>query len=126
VKKAVNKHFKPEFLTRLDDLVIFRTLDKPSLRQIVDLEVSKLQARLVAKKVEIILDEAAKDLIVEKGFLPEMGARPLRRAIEQLLEDPLAEKILQFPNAEKKYLVSAKEGVIVFSEATVDAPQVLA
>jgi ATP-dependent Clp protease ATP-binding subunit ClpC len=126
VKKAVNKHFKPEFLNRLDDLVIFRTLDKVSLRQIVDLEVGKLQSRLVAKKVEIVLDDAAKDLIVEKGFLPEMGARPLRRAIEQLLEDPLAEKLLQHPNAEKRYLVTAKDGAIIFSEATVDAPQVLA
>ncbi len=126
VKKAVNKHFKPEFLNRLDDLVIFRTLDKTALRQIVDLEVNKLKARLVAKKVEIVLDDAAKDLIVEKGFLPEMGARPLRRAIEQLLEDPLAEKLLQHPNAEKRYLVTAQNGAIVFSEATVDAPQVLA
>ena len=114
IEGAVKKHFKPEFINRLDGLVIFKTLDKLALRQVVDLEFNKLKERLAKKKITATLDDAARDLLVEKGYLPEMGARPLRRVIEQYLEDPLAEKMLQNPNAEKTYLVSAKDGAIVF------------
>ncbi|MCI0617056.1 hypothetical protein L0244_29110, partial [bacterium] len=67
-------------------------------------------------------DDAARDLLVEKGYLPEMGARPLRRVIEQFLEDPLSEKLLQNPNEEKKYLISAKEGKITFIEGNQVTP----
>jgi ATP-dependent Clp protease ATP-binding subunit ClpC len=110
----VKKHFKPEFINRLDGLVIFHTLDKASLRKVVDLEFGKLKNRLARKKIDVSIDDAARDLLVEKGYMPEMGARPLRRIIEQFLEDPLAEKLLQQPNLEKKYLVSAKDGAVVF------------
>ena len=120
IEGAVKKHFKPEFINRLDGLVIFRTLDKPALRQVIGLEFSKLKSRLEKKNIMVTLDDAARDLLVEKGYLPEMGARPLRRVIEQYLEDPLAEKMLQNLNAEKNYLVSVKDGAIVFLE--VDAP----
>ncbi|MDE3045980.1 MAG: ATP-dependent Clp protease ATP-binding subunit [Verrucomicrobiota bacterium] len=118
IEGAVKKHFKPEFINRLDGLVIFRTLDKLALRLVVDLEFKKLQDRLAKKKISVFLDDAARDLLVEKGYLPEMGARPLRRVIEQYLEDPLAEKMLQNLNAEKSYLVSAKEGSIIFIDQT--------
>lgn len=114
IEGAVKKHFKPEFINRLDGLVIFKTLDKPSLRHVVDLEFNKLKHRLEKKQIFVTLDDAARDLLVEKGYLPEMGARPLRRVIEQFLEDPLSEKLLQHPNTEKKYLISAKEGNIIF------------
>src|SRR3990167_1416849 len=80
IEGSVKKHFKPEFLNRLDGLVIFKTLDKAALRQVIELEVKKLKERLNKKKIDISLDDAAKDLLVEKGYLPEMGARPLRRA----------------------------------------------
>ena len=118
IESSVKKHFKPEFLNRLDGLVIFKTLDKPSLRQVVDLEFKKLKDRLARKKIEVTLDDAAKDLIVEKGYLPEMGARPLRRVIEQYLEDPLAEKLLQQLNVEKRYLITVKDGAIAFIDQT--------
>jgi ATP-dependent Clp protease ATP-binding subunit ClpC len=121
IEGAVKKHFKPEFLNRLDGLVIFRTLEKSSLRTVVDLEFQKLKIRLEKKKIFVTLDEAAKDFLVEKGYLPEMGARPLRRVIEQYLEDPLAEKMLQNLNVEKKYLVTVKDGVLIFIDQTPEA-----
>ena len=114
IESSAKKHFKPEFINRLDGLVIFRTLDKPALRQVIELEFNKLKNRLEKKKIGVVIDDAARDWLVEKGYLPEMGARPLRRMIEQYLEDPLAEKLLQHPNDEKKYLISVKDGAIVF------------
>ncbi len=120
IESSVKKHFKPEFLNRLDGLVIFRTLTKEALRQVVDLEFSKLQARLAKKHIAVSLDESAREFLVEKGYVPEMGARPLRRVIEQYLEDPLAEKLLQQPNLEKKFLIVAKEGAIQFLDEALD------
>ncbi|MEN9654041.1 MAG: hypothetical protein RL235_153 [Chlamydiota bacterium] len=122
IKMSVNKHFKPEFLNRLDELVIFRMLDKKALQQVVDLEIDKLRGRLAKKQIAITLDDAARDFLVEKGYLPEMGARPLRRTIEQYLEDPLAEKLLQTPTAERKYLVTLKDGQITFVDQTPPSP----
>lgn len=116
IEGAVKKHFKPEFINRLDALVIFRTLDKLALRSVVDLRFDELKKRLEKKHIYVTIDDAAKDLLVEKGYVPEMGARPLRRMIEQFLEDPLSEKLLQNPNEEKRYLISTKEGKIDFIE----------
>ncbi len=121
IEGAVKKHFKPEFINRLDGLVIFRTLDKVALRSVVDLEFNKLKGRLDKKHIYVTIDDAAKDLLVEKGYMPEMGARPLRRVIEQFLEDPLSEKLLQNPNIEKKYLISAKDGAILFIDQDPEA-----
>ncbi len=114
IEGAVKKHFKPEFINRLDGLVIFHTLDKVALRKVIDLEFGKLQSRLAKKHLTVTLDDAARDFLVDKGYLPEMGARPLRRVIEQYLEDPFAEKLLQNPNAEKTYLVSVKDNAVIF------------
>jgi ATP-dependent Clp protease ATP-binding subunit ClpC len=114
IESSVKKHFKPEFINRLDGLVIFKTLDKVALRQVVDLEFAKLSDRLIRKRIEVTIDDAARDFLVEKSYLPEMGARPLRRVIEQYVEDVLAEKLLQQPNCEKKYLLTVKEGMIAF------------
>ncbi|HSX37369.1 MAG TPA: ATP-dependent Clp protease ATP-binding subunit [Chlamydiales bacterium] len=115
---SVKKYFKPEFLNRLDGLVIFRTLTKEALRKVVDLEVNKLKNRLAKKRIQIDLDDAAREFFVEKGYMPEMGARPLRRVIEQYLEDPLAEKLLHQPNLEKTYLITAKDGAVQFLDQT--------
>lgn len=123
IKGSVEKFFKPEFLNRLDGLVIFRTLDKTALRQVVDLEFGKLRDRLKQKKIHISLDELARDFLVEKGYLPEMGARPLRRVLEQYVEDPLAEKMLYHPNLEKKYLITVKNGQIHLVEEGTEIPE---
>ena len=94
------KFFRPEFLNRLDDIIVFRTLGKPELVTILDLEIRKVLERIARKNVQIVLDEKAKDFLIEKGFDPQYGARPMRRAVERYLEDPLAEEILRGTLAE--------------------------
>ncbi len=89
------RYFKPEFLNRLDDLVVFHMLEKVDLNQIVDLEVSKLVKRLKEKEIVMTLSPEARELLAEKGFDPAYGARPMRRAVERFLEDPLAEALLR-------------------------------
>ncbi|MEO8615578.1 MAG: ATP-dependent Clp protease ATP-binding subunit [Luteolibacter sp.] len=89
------RYFKPEFLNRLDDLVVFHMLEKGDLNQIVDLEVAKLVKRLKEKDITLTLTESARDLLAVKGFDPAYGARPMRRAVERFLEDPLSESLLR-------------------------------
>jgi ATP-dependent Clp protease ATP-binding subunit ClpC len=111
---AVKKGFKPEFLNRLDGVVIFRPLDRAHLMEVIELEVKKVQARLLRKHIYIELDQKAKDFLVSKGFQPEMGARPLRRVIELHLEDPLSEKILLHPDAGGSWLVTVEGDKVLF------------
>jgi ATP-dependent Clp protease ATP-binding subunit ClpC len=87
--------FKPEFMNRLDDLIVFHNLTKADMSKIVLLEVNKVKNRLKVKDVEIHLTAAATDFLIEKGYDPQFGARPLRRAVEKYLQDPLAEEILR-------------------------------
>ncbi len=89
------KVFRPEFLNRLDDVIVFRALNKPDLIQILDLEVKKVMERLKGRNIQLLLDDKAKDFLVEKGYDPIYGARPMRRSVERYLEDPLAEEILK-------------------------------
>ncbi|MGD1087514.1 MAG: ATP-dependent Clp protease ATP-binding subunit [Verrucomicrobiota bacterium] len=89
------KTFRPEFLNRLDDVIVFRSFTKPDLIQILTLEVEKVLERLRRRSLHLELDEKAKDFLVEKGYDPQYGARPMRRAVERFLEDPLAEEILK-------------------------------
>ncbi len=107
--------FKPEFLNRLDEIIVFHSLEKSHLLQIVDLEVAKVKDRLRAKDVEIVLDTTAHEFVIEKGYDPNYGARPMRRAVERFLEDPLAEEILRGnvkPGTTVQ--VTAKDGKLVF------------
>jgi len=89
------KIFRPEFLNRLDDVIVFRSLTKPDLIEILNLEVTKVVERLKGKNIRLELDETAKEFLVEKGYDPQYGARPMRRSVERYLEDPLAEEILR-------------------------------
>jgi ATP-dependent Clp protease ATP-binding subunit ClpC len=116
IEGSVKKAFKPEFINRLDGIIIFKPLDRTHLFQVIDLEVKKVKARLSRKKIGLILDDKAKDFLVTKGFQPEMGARPLRRMIEQYLEDPLAEKLLLNPGKGGNWSVSAEGDKLVFVE----------
>ena len=95
ILEETKRIFKPEFLNRLDDTIVFHTLTKPDLIQIVDLEVAKVIQRIKAKDILLILEESAKDFLIEKGYDPQYGARPMRRAVERYLEDPLAEELLR-------------------------------
>ena len=95
IMDEAKKAFRPEFLNRLDDIIVFRSLSKPDLIQILDLEIQKVMLRLKARTIQLVLDEKAKDFLVEKGYDPTYGARPMRRSVERFLEDPLAEEILR-------------------------------
>ena len=88
------KVFKPEFLNRLDDLIVFHMLEKKDLVKIVDLEISKVIDRLKSREISVKIDKKAKDFLIEDGYDPEYGARPMRRSVEKHLEDPLAEHLL--------------------------------
>ncbi len=117
------RYFKPEFLNRLDDLVVFHMLEKVDLNQIVDLEVSKLVARLTDKDIHMTLAEDARELLSEKGFDPNYGARPMRRAVERYLEDPLAEALLRGTvKTGDKVRVTRKEGTeeLLFDTSSTD------
>jgi len=94
VTEEAKKTFKPEFLNRINDLIVFHSLEREHLFKIVDLEIAKVQSRLIEKRISIELTKDAKELIIDTGYDEKYGARPLRRAIEQLLEDPLAEALL--------------------------------
>jgi ATP-dependent Clp protease ATP-binding subunit ClpC len=95
LKTALEQHFRPEFLNRLDDIIVFRALIREDLQQIVDIELEKVIKRLKEKGLKLILTPEAREHIIDKGYSPEFGARPLRRAIDHLLEDPLAEELLR-------------------------------
>jgi len=95
ILEEAKKVLKPEFVNRLDDLIVFHTLGKPELLQIVDLEMKKVFDRIKVKDITLLLDDKAKDLLIEKGYDPAYGARPMRRAVERYLEDPMAEEILR-------------------------------
>src|SRR6058998_778997 len=119
--------FKPEFLNRLDEIIVFHSLGKPELLRIVDLEVDKVLTRIKAKDVHIELQQSAKEFLIEKGYDPQYGARPMRRAVERFLEDPLAEELLRGNvKAGDKVEVAAVDGKLSFrvpeSQAQSGAP----
>jgi len=87
--------FKPEFINRLDDIIVFHTLEKPDLIKIVDLEISKVVERIKTKNIHLTLDPTAQEFLIAKGYDPTYGARPMRRAVEKYIEDPMAEEVLK-------------------------------
>ena len=124
IMEEAKKTFRPEFLNRLDDIIVFRALTKPDLIQILDLEISKVMQRLKARNIVLQLDEKAKDFLVSRGYDPQYGARPMRRAVERSLEDPLAEEILKGSFHEgEPILVTVENDRLVFSQNAAAAGQ---
>lgn len=103
---AMRKVFRPEFLNRIDEIIVFKDLEKEHILQIIDLQLRGIFARIVDKGYQIELTQAAKEFIAEKGFDKEFGARPLQRALQRYLEDALADAILQDGTAEGDTLVA--------------------
>ncbi|SET73360.1 ATP-dependent Clp protease ATP-binding subunit [Hymenobacter actinosclerus] len=95
ITNALKKTFSPEFLNRLDDVVVFNSLEKKDIHKIIDISLSKLLSRIQTLGYKVELTEAAKDFVAEKGYDPKYGARPLNRAIQKYIEDPIAEEILK-------------------------------
>jgi ATP-dependent Clp protease ATP-binding subunit ClpC len=92
--ESLKRVFRPEFINRLDGIIVFRSLSKDDIKEIVELELDKVTKRLVDHQVTLLADPAALDLLAELGFDPDMGARPLRRIIQQKVEDPLSDALL--------------------------------
>ncbi len=95
LEQGLKKHFKPEFLNRIDDVVVFRQLERADLEQIVNLEIAKISQRLAARQIDLLVGEAVKTFLVDRSIRPEFGARQIRRVAEQYIEDPLAEEVLK-------------------------------
>jgi ATP-dependent Clp protease ATP-binding subunit ClpB len=95
IMEVVGSHFRPEFVNRIDDLVVFHPLGRDHIRKIVDIQLSYLQDRLAERDILIHLSDAARDKLADAGFDPVYGARPLKRAIQHQVETPLAQEILQ-------------------------------
>jgi ATP-dependent Clp protease ATP-binding subunit ClpB len=95
VLNILKHHFRPEFVNRIDDIVVFHPLEREHIRQIVDVQLKRLAKRLEEKRITIELTDAARDLLAEHGFDPNYGARPLKRAIQRMVLDPLAIEILE-------------------------------
>jgi len=95
LNKEIERHFRPEFLNRLDAQIVFKALTREDLTTIVEYELNKVFKRLVERGLHLELDDATKEFLIDKGYNPEFGARPLRRAIEHYIEDPLSERMLK-------------------------------
>jgi ATP-dependent Clp protease ATP-binding subunit ClpC len=103
--EELEKEFRPEFINRLDDIVIFRQLTRDNLASIVKLEIAKVAKRLEDKEITLDITAEATEFLIDKGFHPEFGARPLRRAVEQYLEDPLSEELLRGSFEGKRFVM---------------------
>jgi ATP-dependent Clp protease ATP-binding subunit ClpC len=127
VMEETKRVFKPEFLNRLDDIIVFHSLSKEDLEHIVDLEVRKVIDRLKAKDITVVLEADAKEFLISKGYDPQYGARPMRRAVERYLEDPVAEEILRGSYKPGQELRVAREGEkLVFKTNNEAEPPALA
>lgn len=115
VMQEVKRELKPEFINRLDEIVIFHKLERSELKQIVDIMLNKLLKRLNSQEYYLEIDDSVKELLIDKGYEKEFGARPIRRAIQNYLEDVLADEILSenIKKNEKKYILANRDKIIV-------------
>ncbi|MCC6548627.1 MAG: ATP-dependent Clp protease ATP-binding subunit [Ignavibacteriaceae bacterium] len=127
VEDAMRRLFSPEFLNRLDETIVFRSLEKEDILKIIDIEVKDLMNNIKENKMKLLLEDPAKEFVASKGYDPKFGARPLRRAIQQYIEDPLAEEILlsNFKEGSKiiaKYLEGSERLAFVESDPVEESP----
>jgi ATP-dependent Clp protease ATP-binding subunit ClpB len=117
VMEVVQQSFRPEFINRIDDIVVFHPLGTKQIRAIVDIQLLYLRKRLADRNMDLTLDDAARDLLGEAGFDPVYGARPLKRAIQQQIENPLAQRILEgeFQPGDR-VRISARDGQLTFGK----------
>jgi ATP-dependent Clp protease ATP-binding subunit ClpB len=124
IQDALRQHFRPEFLNRVDEIVIFNPLGKEEIKKIIDLQLANLKNLLADRKVTIELTDKARELLFERGYDAQFGARPLRRAIQRLIQDPLAMKLLEgdFAAGDKIQVdADMKKGEMVFARARAKA-----
>ena len=117
VMSAVSQHFRPEFINRIDELVVFHSLKKSQIRGIADIQLERLRTRLAERDIGLRIDDQAFDILIDTGFDPVYGARPLKRAIQQQVENTLAQKILAGDfTAGDTILISAEDGKLTFTK----------
>ncbi len=127
ILEETKRVFKPEFLNRLDDIIVFHTLQRADLVRIIDLEVAKVLERVKTKAITVSLDPEAKDFLIAKGYDPQYGARPMRRAVERFLEDPMAEELLRGHIKPGTHVEVRKQGEkLVFETVDLSAAPVVA
>ncbi|MCL5733774.1 MAG: AAA family ATPase, partial [Patescibacteria group bacterium] len=116
ITSSLKKTFRPEFLNRIDDIIIFNPLRPKDIEKIVDVQIAEIQKRLESRRVQITIDQSAKNYFATKGFDPDFGARPLRRLIQKTLVDKLADKIIRGELKDgDKIKIGAKNDSLVFS-----------
>jgi len=116
IEEILHQHFKPEFLNRVDETIIFHSLSKEDMSGIIDIQLERLKKRLQEKKISLEVSDNAKDFLVDSGYNPLFGARPLKRAIQRYLEDPLAMEILEGRFLEgSKIEVATSDGALTFN-----------
>jgi ATP-dependent Clp protease ATP-binding subunit ClpC len=114
-QRALEDYFRPEFLNRLDDIIVFRPLEREDLRQVVSLEFKKISKRVVEQGIQVQLTDAAIDFLLKEGYNPRFGARPIRRTLEQHIEDPLSEAMLRGEfTAGSSLSIDMEDGHLVF------------
>jgi ATP-dependent Clp protease ATP-binding subunit ClpB len=121
--EALSEYFRPEFLNRVDEVVEFQALTREQLGEIVELQLERLRARLGERGIELELTETAKEAVAEAGWDPTYGARPLKRALQRLVENPLAMRLLEGDFADgDRVRVDAQNGELVFEKAQAAEP----
>jgi ATP-dependent Clp protease ATP-binding subunit ClpC len=123
LNRELERHFRPEFLNRVDDVIVFQSLTREDLKKIIDIELVSIRARLEERGVTLTLTEQAREFIIDQGTNLEFGARPLRRALEKFIEDPLSEEILRGAFAEKPHVKVKVKDDHLFFDATAKAPK---
>jgi ATP-dependent Clp protease ATP-binding subunit ClpB len=117
VMEAVKDHFRPEFLNRVDEMLIFHTLSLTQIKAIVEIQLKRVEKRLAERKLGLEVTEQAKEFLAREGYDPVFGARPLRRAIQRVLQDPLARRLLEHEFVEGDTVrVDAARGELILSK----------
>ncbi|MGQ9731669.1 MAG: AAA family ATPase, partial [Candidatus Zipacnadales bacterium] len=124
VMEELKKTFSPEFLNRVDDVVVFHALNSEQIRAIVDIELGRVKAQLAERGIQLIYGDDVRELLAKEGYEPALGARPLRRAVRRLVEDSLAERVLRDESEEplRIYEMVVEEGTIVFKHVDASVP----
>src|SRR6185503_6367874 len=118
VMDALRAHFRPEFLNRIDEIIVFHALSRGQMRHVIDIQLRGLMRRLEDRKIHVELTDKAKDLLIEEGYDPTYGARPLKRTIQRRVLDPLAMRVLQGEFREgDRVRIDATAGELTFSKA---------
>jgi ATP-dependent Clp protease ATP-binding subunit ClpB len=119
VTNALRQHFRPEFLNRVDDIIIFRPLGKAEIEHIIDLQLKKLEQLLADRKLTLELTPEAREVLATEGYDPAFGARPLKRAIQRLLQNPLALAVLEGRFNEGDHIIVERDpkGELTFRKA---------